>query len=478
MTMKYFALALLASTSLMACTTTTPIPDEPPELSGVDEESEQTGLSNIQVVETSDGYSAWLVTENAIPIVSVNMAWRGGDTTDPDGLEGATDLMVYMMNEGAGDLDSKAFAERMQELNMSFGCSTGSDWTSCSMTTLSENFEEAMEMVRLGLTETRFDEDPYNRAIEEIVVGLQQAETSAGTIAGRALYDAIYPDHPYARYALPATVQKVTIEDAIARRDAIMAKDNFLVTVVGDIAPDRLQTAMETTFADLPETSDVAEIEDVVLKPAVAEPIVKELPQPQSLVAFTAPGFLRNDPDFFPAYVTNYILGGGGFSARLMDEIREKRGLTYGIYTSLSTQDHLGRWSGSAQTANANVGELIGVAKAELYKMATEGPTEDELADAKSYLTGAYPLGFDSNSKIAGQMMGVRQEKLGMDYFANRNAMVEAVTVEDVKRIASEYLMPENFTFVVVGQPEGMDDIETFYEAALAGEEPAEDAAE
>ena len=478
MTMKPFLFALLGGSALVACTTT-PVPVPAPESSVTNDPSdvvvaeqatEKTGLSNIQVVETADGYSA--------SIVSVNMAWRGGDTTDPDGLEGATDLMVYMMNEGAGDLDSKAFAERMEELNMSFGCSTGSDWTSCSMSTLSENFEAAMEMVRMGLSETRFDDDPFQRAIEETMVGLQQAETSPGTIAGRTLVDTIYPDHPYGKYATPESVEKLTAADAIARRDDIMAKDNLLVTAVGDISPERLKAAMEATFAALPETSNVAPINDVILKSPPAEPVVKELPQPQSLVTFTAPGFLRHDPDFFPAYVTNYILGGGGFSARLMDEIREKRGLTYGIYTSLSTQDHLGRWSGSAQTANENVGQLIAVTKAELYKMATEGPTEKELADAKSYLTGAYPLGFDSNSKIAGQMMGVRQDKLGLEYFADRNAMVEAVTLEDVKRIAAEYLMPENFTFIVVGQPEGMDEIDTFYEAALAGEEPAEDAAE
>ncbi|MAK62504.1 MAG: peptidase M16 [Ponticaulis sp.] len=472
MNWKLLSLSTALFASLAACAPPEK-PDEPvapAETETPAAEEAKTGLSNIQVVETDDGYAAWLVTENAIPIVSVNMAWRGGETSDPDDLLGATGLMTYMMNEGAGDLDSKAYAERMQDLNMSFGCSGGDDWTSCSMTTLAENFEEAMEMVRLGLTETRFDEDPFNRAVEETVVGLQQAETSPGTIAGRAFFEALYPEHPYARWSTPETVQAVTIDDAIARRDAIMAKDNLLITVVGDITPDELRPVIEETFSGLPAESDVPVVEDVVLKPAQSEPIVKELPQPQSLVAFVAPGLMRDDPDFFAAYVTNYIVGGGGFSARLMDEIREERGLTYGIYTSLSAQNHLGRWSGSAQTANENVGELIGVTKAELHKIATEGPTEKELADAKSYLTGAYPLGFDSNSKIAGQMMGIRQEELGMDYFTTRNDMVEAVTLDDVKRVAAEYLAPENFTFVVVGQPEGMDEIESHYEAALAGE--------
>ncbi|MAT34392.1 MAG: peptidase M16 [Ponticaulis sp.] len=481
MTLKTLLLSLASVSVLAACSTSgeglQAASAATPEAAEASSSPEKTGLSNIQVVESDDGYSAWLVTENAIPIVSVNMAWRGGETSDPDGLRGAADLMVYMMNEGAGDLDSQAFAQRMEELNMSFGCSTGSDWTSCSMSTLSENFEEAMDLVRMGLTETRFDEDPFNRAIEETLVRLQRAETDPGTIASRAMFDAIYPDHPYAHYSTPETVEAVTAEDAKARRDAIMTKDTLLLTVVGDISPERLKPVMEETFAGLPETSQAPVLEEVVLKSPPEDVVVKDLPQPQSLVMFVAPGLKRNDEDFFAAYVTNYILGGGGFSARLMDEIREKRGLTYGIYTSLSTQDHLGRWAGSAQTANENVGELIGRTKAEIHKLATEGPTEAELLDAKSYLTGAYPLGFDSNSKIASQMMGVRQEALGMDYFANRNAMVEAVTIDDVKRVAAEFLQPENFTFVVVGQPEGMDQIQSFYEDSLAGAaEEAEDA--
>ncbi len=480
-----FKLALLSATAfLTACATSQTVSNDPvvamtppteTDVSTAEAEAEaapKTGLSNIQVVETTGPYSAWLVTEPSIPIVAINMSWRGGETFDPEGKQGATDLMVYMMNEGAGDLDSKAFATRMEELNMSFGCSTGNDWTSCSMSTLAENFEEAMEMVRLGLTETRFDEEPFTRAVEETMVSLKQSETSPGTIAGRALVGAIYPEgHPYGDWATEETVQAVEIADLKAQRDAIMTLDTMLVTAVGDIAPERLRTVMEATFADLPAESQVTPLEDVVLKAPPAEPVVKDLPQPQSLITFTAPGLKRDDPDFFAAYVTNYILGGGGFSARLMDEIREKRGLTYGIYSSLSAQDHLGTWGGSAQTANENAGELIARTMAELHKMAQQGPTDEELEDAKAYLTGAYPLGFDSNAKIAGQMMGIRQEDLGLDYIATRNDKVEAVTLEDVKRVAALYLDPANFTFVVVGQPEGIDEIDTIYQSAISGEE-------
>lgn len=476
MNLKLLSLGVAGAALLSACATSTPVNEPapvsvatpPPVVETVEEEA-KTGLSNIQVVEASGGYSAWLVSEPAIPIVSINMAWSGGETSDPEGLTGATGLMTYMMNEGAGELDSNAYATRMEELNMSFGCTSGDDWTSCSMSTLSENFEEAMDMVRMGLTETRFDAAPFERSIEETLIALQRAETNPGTLARRALYETIYPEgHPYARYATPDTVQAVTIDDLRTQRDNIMVQDTLLITAVGDISEERLLAAMESTFSGLPESGTTAVVEDVVLLDAPAEPIVRDLPQPQSLVAFTAPGVDRDDPDFFAAYVANYILGGGGFSARLMDEIREKRGLTYGIYTSLSSQDHLSRWSGSSQTMNERAGELIGRTQAELYRLATEGPTEAELEDAKSYLTGAYPLGFDSNAKIAGQMMGVRQDELGIDYFERRNELVNAVTIEEVRSVAAEYLMPENFTFVVVGQPEELDMIGEYFQDSLA----------
>ena len=320
MNLKLLSLGVAGAALLSACATSTPVNEPapvsvatpPPVVETVEEEA-KTGLSNIQVVEASGGYSAWLVSEPAIPIVSINMAWSGGETSDPEGLTGATGLMTYMMNEGAGELDSNAYATRMEELNMSFGCTSGDDWTSCSISTLSENFEEAMDMVRMGLTETRFDAAPFERSIEETLIALQRAETNPGTLARRALYETIYPEgHPYARYATPDTVQAVTVDDLRTQRDNIMVQDTLLITAVGDISEERLLAAMESTFADLPVSGTTAVVEDVVLLDAPAEPVVRDLPQPQSLVAFTAPGVDRDDPDFFAAYVANYILGGGG----------------------------------------------------------------------------------------------------------------------------------------------------------------------
>jgi len=243
----------------------------------------------------------------------------------------------------------------------------------------------------------------------------------------------------------------------MAHKDQIMVKEGMLVTVVGAITANEFAPLIDKALASLPETSGLETPGPVVMADPVAEPITVPLPQPQSLVSFTAPGLQRDDPDFFPAYVLNYTFGDGGFESRLMEELRVERGLTYGIGTGLSFGGEIATWRGSGQTKNESAGEFIDVTKLEMTKIATEGVTEEELSNAKAYLTGAYPLRFDSNAKIAGNMMGVRQEGLGVDYFDRRNALVEAVTLEDVNRVAAKYLRPENFTFVVVGEPRGIE---------------------
>ena len=242
-----------------------------------------------------------------------------------------------------------------------------------------------------------------------------------------------------------------------AQKDLLMVKEGMLVTAVGAMSPEELAPLIDQAVDGLPESSETAETSDVVLGDPKAEPVIVDLPQPQSLVTFAAPAMKREDPDFYTAVVLNYTFGGGGFESRLMKDLRVEKGLTYGVYTQVSSQDKIQLWSGGGQTKNESAGEFIAGVKANMETMVADGMTEEELANAKAYLTGSYPLGFDSNAKIAARMMGVRLDELPVDFFDKRNAMVEAVTLEDVNRVAAEYLSPDNFTFVVVGQPEGLD---------------------
>jgi len=463
--MTRLKLMMGAATALVlgACTTQ-PLPEPAPEtLTDVIAEPAMkvdvhTGdFAEIQQFVTPGGVSVWLVSEPSIPILSLEMAWKGGETSDPDGLEGLSDSVVYSMNEGAGDLDSLGFQTRMEELNMSFGCSTGNDWTSCSSSMLTDNASDAMDLIATAFAAPRFDAGPFERFQRENQIAIKQRETSANWLARKALTDAMYPEHPYARQTSAESIAALTPDLAREHMRKLMVKDRLLVTAVGAVTPEELAPMIDKVMAGLPETSETGSVADIVLPDALAEPIIVDLPQPQSLVSFSAPGLPRDHPDFFTAYVLNYTVGGGGFESRLMKTLRVEKGLTYGVYTGLSTSDHLNTWSGGGQTKNESAGEFLAGIKDELSQFVADGVTEEELSDAKAYLTGSYALGFDSNAKIADQMMGVRQEELGIDYFDTRNANMNAVTLDDVNRVAKEYLSPDRFTYVIVGQPEGLD---------------------
>ncbi len=478
MRLTTFAAGLFAATSLSACASLNPPPAEPETIVEVEVVEEPAPLevavhsgdfAEIQQFTTPGGASVWLVSEPSIPILSLNMAWKGGEASDPEGLEGLTDAVTYHMNEGAGDLDSLGFQTRMEDLNMSFGCSASNNWTSCSASMLTDNADDAMALIATAFEDPRFDEGPFERFRREQQVGLKTRETSAGYLAWKAQSQALYPDHPYARTKTDESIAALTPELAKEQMRKLMVKDRLLVTAVGAVTPEELAPMIDEVIADLPETSTLPETPDIVLPELEpADPIVVDLPQPQSLVQFPGPGLKRDDPDFFPAFVLNYSYGGGGFESRLMKVLRIEKGLTYGIYTSLSPGEHIQTWSGGGQTKNESAGEFIQGIKDEMEDLVEHGVTEEELADAKAYLTGSYPLGFDSNAKIASQMMGVRQDELGIDYFDLRNDKVRAVTLEDVNRVAKEYLNPEDYLFVAVGQPEGI----SFEE--FESEDPAE----
>ncbi len=340
---------------------------------------------------------------------------------------------------------------------MSFSCGASNESTYCNASMLTDSAADSFDMIGLAFAEPRFDDGPFERFLREQQVSLETRETNAQYLASRARAATLYPGHAYARDTSAESLAALTQDGMRAQKDQLMVKQGMLVTAVGAMSPEELAPLIDKAVAGLPDTSETLETDDVVLSAASASPVVIDLPQPQSLVTFAAPAMTREDPDFYTAVVLNYTFGGGGFESRLMKDLRVEKGLTYGVYTQVSSQDKIQLWSGGGQTKNESAGEFIAGIKENMAEMVAEGMTEDELSAAKAYLTGSYPLGFDSNAKIAGRMMGVRLDELPVDFFDKRNAMVEAVTLEDVNRVAAEYLDPANFTFVVVGQPQGLD---------------------
>ena len=412
-----------------------------------------SSLADVQVVTSPGGITAWLVSESFVPMISMEWTWSGGASVEPAGLRGIGWVLAYMMNEGAGDMDTSAYGARMEDLDMKFACGQWSDWTSCGMTTLKASADESFDMVRQAFSSLRLDDEPFERAKREMIVGIKEDETNPKSVASRAMNEALIPGHPYARRSTEQTVRAIQKSDARKLMAQLMTKDRLLVVVVGDITADELKPKLDEVFGSLPATSVLPVVRDAKALPAQAKPIVMDLPQPQTLIMFSGPGIRREDPDFYAAYVLNYILGGGSFSSRLTDDVREKRGLTYGIGTGLSIQPHFWRWQGSSATMNDKADEVVQLIRDNISRLGKEGPTAEELADAKAYITGAFPLAFDSNTKIAQSLIGFRQNGMPADYVQARNSYFEAVTLEDVKRVARTYMKPEDFTFVMVGKP-------------------------
>jgi zinc protease len=412
---------------------------------------------DIEEVTTPGGLEAWLVEDHAIPFVALEIRFRGGASLDAQDARGATNLMVGLLEEGAGDLGAQEFARARESLAAKFSYSVSDDAVSVSAQMLTENRDEAAELLRSSLVAPRFDEDAVERVRGQVLSGLRSDQTDPRAIASRAFDRLIFGDHPYGspRDGTTDTVEALTREDIVAAHEAALTRDRVHISAVGDITAEELGPLLDDLLGDLPQEG--APLPDAVDPTFPGGVQVETFETPQSVALFAQAGIKREDEDFFAAYVLNHILGGGGFESRLVTEVREKRGLTYGVYSYLADKDAAQLWAGSVSSANDRVAEAISVIRDEWSRIRDEGVTEDELRDAKTYLTGAYPLRFDGNRPIARIAVGMQMDGLPVDYIANRNDMVEAVTLEQINRVARDRVDPDQLTFVVVGQPEGLE---------------------
>lgn len=410
----------------------------------------------IEEVTSPGGITAWLVEDQTIPIVTLEASFQGGAALDPEGQAGVANLMAALLEEGAGDLSATAFAEARDSLATHFGFGAERDAVTVSAEFLAENRDASVELLRQALVEPRFDEDAVARVKAQVLAGLRSDETDPQAIASREFFARVFEGHPYAR-PVEGTIEEVERLGAAeirAAHAAALVRDRLSVAVVGAITAEELAPMLDEIFGALP--AEGPPLPEVAEPNVSGETTVIDLDIPQSVVLFGQSGIARDDPDFIPAYVLDQILGGGGFSSRLTQEIREKRGLTYGISTFLAPNDFGWLYLGQFSSANARVAEALDILRREWQRMAEGGVTQQELADAKQYLTGAYPLRFDGNARIAAQLLGIQTAGLGLNYVNERNALVDAVTRDDIARVADRLLRPEEMTTVIVGRPEGV----------------------
>jgi zinc protease len=404
----------------------------------------------IQEVTSPAGITAWLVEDYTVPIVSMNFAFRGGASQDPDGKAGLANLMSGLLDEGAGPLDSRAFQARLEDLNVSLSFDAGADAFYGNFRALAQNRDEAFELVRLSVNEPRFDEEAVTRIRGQVTAGLRRAETDPNELASKVWAKTMFGSHPYGR-ASEGTLESVaalTADDLRGFAGRTLARDNLHVVVVGAISADDTKSALDLIFGGLPEKSDLVPVAET--EPAIGQVVHEDLAVPQSAIRLGGPGLKRQDPDFIPAYVADHILGGGVFSSRLYTAVREERGLAYSVGTSLYPYDHAGAFVAATSTDANKAGTALSIMLDEIKRFGEEGPTEKELAEAKDYLVGNFALRFDSSQKIARNLLGFQLDGLGIDYITRRNDLVRGVALEDVNRVARK-LFTKPLTVVTVG---------------------------
>lgn len=407
---------------------------------------------DIQEVESKSGIRAYLVENHTNPIITIAFTFAGGTTQDPVGKEGLVRLLSSMMDEGSGEMSGQEFQALSEDLGIDIRFSASRDNFNGTLQTLVENSEKAYELLQLALTKPRFDKHPMDRMRDAISTGIKRQKSNPNAIASRVMRQTLFEGHPYANSPMGTLsgLKSIVRDDLVAIHNKIFAKENLVIGVVGAVSAQQLEIVIEKIFGDLPQKSGIKAISKI--EPSVGGEVHHKLDVPQSVVSLALPGLTRKDPDFFAAYLVNHILGGGTFSSRLYDEVREKRGLAYSVFSQLATYDHAAFIGVGSATRADQVDESLSVIRAELKRMAQDGPSEEELEAAKKFIVGSYAIrNLDTSAKVARTLAAIQEIDLGIDYIDRRKDIINAVTIEDVRRVAKKLLAVEP-TIVVVGQ--------------------------
>jgi zinc protease len=411
--------------------------------------------TTIERVVSPEGIEAWLVHEPAVPLIAVDFAFAGGAVQDLAGKSGTATLVASLLDAGAGDLDSTAFSDRLERKAIQMSFSAQRDTIRGTMRTLTENRDDAFDLLRLAVTAPRFDATQVEISRAQLLSMLRRETTSPSDIASRRWWEAAFEGHPYGRpvNGTPDTVAGISIADLRSYANRVIARQNLKIAVVGDIDAETLKLLLDRTFGALPEKPELVAIPNVAPR-GLGRRIEVSLDVPQTVVDFGGPGISRQDPDFMAAYLVNHILGDGSSDSRLYHEVREKRGLAYSVADNLVWLDHTAILFGGTATRTDRAGETVDLIESEIRRFADGGPSAGELLEAKKYLNSAFVLNLDSSTKIAALLVQLQLDGLGTDYFSRRPAMIEAVTLDDARRVAKR-LLDKGLLVTVVGKPQG-----------------------
>jgi zinc protease len=410
--------------------------------------------TTIERVVSPGGIVVWLVREPSVPLIALDFAFRGGATQDPPTKPGVASMATALLDEGAGDIESRSFHERVEAKAIEISFAATRDYVAGSLRTLTDNQDEAVDLLRLALTVPRFDVPDVERVRQQTLSGLRRATQSPNEIASQRWWATAFAGHPYGRPVRGTleSVPTITIEDLRAFSRNVFARDGLKIGIVGNIDEIAAGKLVDRVFGALPEHGGLSPVATAAPQ-GLGQKINIDLDVPQSVLMIGGAGIPMKDPEFMAAFVVNHILGGSAFSSRLYKEVREARGLAYSVYSAMMPLDHTALFMSGTATRADRTGQTLTVMQAEISKLAESGPTEEELVKAKSYLEGSYALRFDTSTKIAEQLVQIQLEDLGIDYIDRRNGMVEAVTLADVKKV-SKRLLNAGMLITVVGRPQ------------------------
>jgi zinc protease len=410
-----------------------------------------------QVTGEKSGVKAWLVEDHKLPIIALHLAFRGGSEQDPVDKQGLSTLTLNALTEGAGPYDAAAFQQQLSDHSITLGLSSGRDEISGGLKCLSADKATAFNLLHLALTQPRFESTDIERLRGQQLAALRQQYGDPNWQARFALFSLIFAGHPYSErhFGSAQTLASITRDDIVGFATRHLARDNLIVAVAGDITPAELSKTLDAIFDGLPAHAQLTPIADVK-EPDDTQTVLVKREGTQTDMLFAMPGPRRADPEWYAVDIANYILGGGGFSSRLMQDVRDKKGLTYGISTSLSPADHDGLIVGQSAVDNPKVAEALETMRTTMQHFRDDGVTAKEIAAAKDYLTGSQPLALTSTDKIAEILVTIQRENLGSDYLDRYGDIIRGVTTKQIANAIDHWFNPDKITWVMVGKPEGV----------------------
>lgn len=408
---------------------------------------------NIQHWQTSQGSEVYFVENHDLPIIDISTNFAAGSARD-GGKPGLAGITRYLMTLGAGGLTDQQISNGMADVGAVLGGELDADRAALKLRTLSSVREQnaALDIYTKILHQPDFPQATLAREKARIIAGLKEAATQPASIANRALLKALYGNHPYAvdEEGEPESVNALAAADLQQFYRQYYGAKNAVIALMGDMTPEQAKAIAERISAGLPDSPAVAELAEVSYPQAAVE---RRIPHPasQSHILLAYPGVKRGDADYFALYVGNYILGGGGFVSRLTEEVREKRGLVYSVYSYFIPMQQLGQFQIGLQTKRDQAEDALKLVRETLDKFISQGVTEAELKAAKQNIIGGFPLRIDSNSKILDYLAVIGFYKLPLNYLDEFNGKVEAVTAAQIKDAFSRRIDPTKLVTVVVG---------------------------